>query len=87
MNDICTIKTIDDMIKALEAQKKKLGGDAAIIMSSDEEGNEYADVLMFEVDKAENMAWDDYYRNRDDDDAAVKVSNKNKNVLIVFPNM
>lgn len=87
MKDICTIKTIDDMIHALEEQKKKLGGDAAVIMSRDEEGNEYADVLMFEVDNANDMAYDDGYRNSDDDDAAVKVNNKNKNVLIIFPNM
>lgn len=86
MKNVCTIKTIDDMIKELEAAKKQFGGDAAIIMSQDEEGNSYGDVLMFEVDNAKDMAADDYYRGYDKD-PAVKAENKNQNVLIIFPNL
>ena len=85
MKNVCTIKTIDDMIKELEAAKKKLGGDAAIIMSQDEEGNAYGDILMFEVDNAKDMADSEYYGGYHKD-PAVKAENKNQNVLIIFPN-
>ena len=33
MKNVCTIKTIDDLIKELEEHKKTLGGDAAVIPS------------------------------------------------------
>jgi len=84
----CTVKTINDMIKELEIAKKQLGGDAAIIMSQDEEGNSYGDVLMFEVDNCEDMAKDDYYRGYHEDPAVrPEGRNGNKNVLIIFPNL
>ena len=84
----CTVKTINDMIKELEIAKKQLGGDAAIIMSTDEEGNSYGDVLMFEVDNCEDMAKDDYYRGYHEDPAVrPEGRNGNKNVFIIFPNL
>jgi len=86
MKNVCTIKTIDDLIKELEAAKKQLGGDAAVIMSQDEEGNSYGDILMFAKDTASEMAADDCYRGYHED-PAVKADNKNQNVLIIFPNM
>jgi hypothetical protein len=76
------------MIKELEIAKKKLGGDAAIIMSQDEEGNSYGDILMFEVDNCEDMAKDDYYRGYHEDPAVrPEGRNGNKNVFIIFPNL
>lgn len=86
MKNVCTIKTIDDLIKELEAAKKRLGGDAAVIMSQDEEGNSYGDILMFAHDCVEGVLSDEGYRGYYED-PAVKAENKNQNVLIIFPNL
>lgn len=84
----CNIKTLDDLIKELEAAKRTYGGDAAVIMSQDEEGNSYGDILMFEVDNTKNMAEDDYYRGYDEDPAVKPEGrNGNQNVIIIFPNL
>lgn len=86
MKNVCTIKTIDDLINALENAKKQLGGDAAVIMSQDEEGNAYGDILMFAQDCVEGVLDDEGYRGFYDD-PAVKKENKNENVLVIFPNL
>lgn len=88
MKNVCTIKTIDDLIKELEEAKKKLGGDAAVIMSQDEEGNAYGDILMFETDTVDGILGDEWCEYRGcGEDSAVKEENQNKNVLIIFPNL
>lgn len=85
MNGVCTVKTIDDLIAVLQAAKQQLGGDAAIVMSQDEEGNQYGDILMFASDTVENMLLDDYRGY--DEDPAVKETSTNKNVLVIYPNL
>lgn len=88
MSNVCTIKTIDDMIKELEAAKKKLGGDAAVVMSQDEEGNAYGDILMLEYNNTDQfLEYCDEYYSGYHKDPAVKAENKNQNVLIIFPNL
>lgn len=88
MKNVCNIKTINDLIRELEAAKDTYGGDAAVIMSQDEEGNSYGDILMFEVDNTKNMAEDEYYRGYDKDPAVKPEGrNGNQNVIIIFPNL
>lgn len=88
MKNVCNIKTINDLIRELEAAKDTYGGDAAVIMSQDEEGNSYGDILMFEVDNTKNMAEDEYYMGYDKDPAVKPEGrNDNQNVIIIFPNL
>lgn len=90
MKNVCTIKTIDDLIKELEEAKKRLGGDAAVVMSQDEEGNAYGDILMFDDDEVRPFMeyCDDYYRGYDKDPAIrPEGRNGNNNILIIFPNL
>ena len=88
MQDVCTIKTIDDMIKELEKIKEKIGGDAAVIMSQDEEGNSYGDILMMDADTTKQfLQYCECDYRGDDKDPALKASNKNPNVLIIYPNL
>lgn len=88
MKNVCNIKTINDLIRELEALKDTYGGDAAVIMSQDEEGNSYGDILMFEVDNTKNMAEDEYYMGYDKDPAVKPEGrNDNQNVIIIFPNL
>lgn len=87
--EICTVKTIDQLIKTLEEYKKKLGGNAAVVMSQDEEGNGYGDILMFEADTVDQFMeyCEDEYRQAGSENAAVDKDNINKNVLVIFPCM
>lgn len=90
MKNVCNIKTIDDLIKELEEYKKTLGGGAAVVMSQDEEGNAYGDILMLDSDNTKQFLeyCDDYYRGYDKDPAIKPEGrNGNKNILIIFPNL
>ena len=84
--DICSIKTIKDLIDALENVKNLLGEDTPVILSKDEEGNAYGDILMFGRLNVEDLSNDSLFEYfGDTDNPAVKLDGKNKNVLVIYP--
>lgn len=83
---LCKIKTVDDLIKELQLAKKQCGGDAAIIMSKDEEGNEYGDILLIGLENAKDICAGDEYMGHHSE-PAVKPDNKNQNVFVIYPNL
>ena len=84
-NKVCDVKTIRDLQRKLELASAILGADAPVVMSKDEEGNAYGDILMFTSISAKELYEYGNYYPADEENCAVKKEDGEKKVLIIYP--